>query len=148
VFALCLVVASALGPPNLARAAPVDVCISDLPTDQAPQLQPLIQALSEVTGDAPSCQASQSDTNRRGLPSKDQQNIELIAAALALLALVDSGYGDTSDAYGYAAPGIDYSPPGYGAPSAIPAATDPTEPTDKPVMPPPDEVPDCANSPP
>src|SRR5437899_6762096 len=60
-MATCLVLAVALWPSKVVRAAPVDDCIAGLPADLATQLQPLIQAL---------CEASQSGASGLDLPSQ------------------------------------------------------------------------------
>src|SRR6266852_7188093 len=110
-MATCLVVALALGTPVGVKAAPADGCITGLPADLAAQLQPLIQALAEANGDAPNCEPSQtgasgleppsqtgataleppSQTGGSGLepPSQQQKDLELIAEAMALLAMAD-----------------------------------------------------------
>src|ERR1700687_5653886 len=54
-LATSLVLALALGPPDVARAAPDAGCIAGLPAELATQLQPLLQALREATRPAPNC---------------------------------------------------------------------------------------------
>ncbi len=104
-MATCLVLAVALWPSKVVRAAPIDDCIAGLPEDLATQLQPLIQAL---------CEASQSGASGLAPPSQQQQqqqDLQLIAEAMALLAMADPGYG-------YAPPGYGYAPPSDGPPAA------------------------------
>ena len=102
VVAMCLVVSLAVWRPAVVRAAPIDGCIAGLATDLATQLQPLIQAL---------CEASQSGASGLDPPSQQQQDLQLIAEAMALLAMADPRDGYASSGYGY-------TPPGYGTPAA------------------------------
>jgi hypothetical protein len=104
-MATCLVVALALWSPLGVRAARLESCISGLPADLAAQLQPLIQALAEANGDAPNCEPSLTGGSGLDPPSQQQKDLELIAEALALLAMADPGYGYASPGYGYSAPG-------------------------------------------
>jgi hypothetical protein len=99
---LSLAFALALWPPAAARAAPAaDSCIAGLPTDLSGQLQPLLQAL---------CEANQTGatgaTSATSATSANQRDIELIAEAMALLALADPGYS-----YGCAPPSYSTVPP-------------------------------------
>jgi hypothetical protein len=120
---------AAVWTPAVAHAAPAaDSCIAGLPPDLTSQFEPLLQALCE--------------TNQSGVQSTNQKDLELIAEAMALLALADPGYG-----YGY-------PPTSYTLPSVPPAATEPPAPQvmpqtdDTPAEPPPDEVPACGSGPP
>src|SRR5260370_9393549 len=97
---------AAVWTPVVAHAAPAaDSCIAGLPPDLTSQFEPLLQAL---------CEANQS-----GLQSTNQKDLELIAEAMAMLALADPGYG-----YGYAPPSYSTLPPAA-APATEPATTPP-----------------------
>jgi len=140
---LCLVLALALGPPAAARAAPAaESCIAGLPTDLSSQLQPLLQAL---------CEANQAGAT--GVAGANQRDIELIAEAMALLALADPGYS-----YGYGPPSYSTLPPpsmpAVPPPENIQAGPSPDvapadqQADDVPADPPPDEVVPCSSGPP
>src|SRR5579859_713069 len=89
-------------PVGVARAAPSADCGSGLPADLAAQLQPLLQALSDASGDVPGCDSAQPDARGQAQPSQHQRDLQLIAETLALLALADPGYGYAAPAYAYA----------------------------------------------
>jgi hypothetical protein len=84
--AMCLVIAPAVWPPAIARAAPIDGCIAGLPVDLASQLRPLIQALGDANGQSLECGATTPGAVGSDAAIQRQHDLQLIAEALALLA--------------------------------------------------------------
>ena len=92
-------------------------CGAGLPPDLAAQLQPLLVALGDATGQLPDCGGNgDGGTSSGGTGSVTQRDLQLIAETLALLSLASEPYDP------YASSGLPPSSPSRVVANAPPAA--------------------------